>query len=506
MQTKKTDAQIFVERIQKDPKFMVVDVMGCNIYDKQAEVLDSIWNNQRTSVAGCNGPGKTFIIARAVISFLLAFRDSIVITTAPTWRQVENVVWREIRDAVAKSKTNLGIKPLQTKISLAEKWYALGISSDNPDNFRGFHAEHVLVLVDEAGGMPFNLLDAIEGTLTSANVRLCYIGNPTVNEGPFYDSFASPFFHKIKISAFDTPNFKANGIKNVEDLKKLKNEDFAGMKIPFPHLVTPLWAWTRLHSWGEDTSIFQSLVCANFPKESKDSLLSLSWLEAAINKEWDEEKWKNRNIIKSIGIDVARTGEDSSVLTAMENFKHLESDRHQGKRTTETVGLAIQMADRIGFHKKRDVFVIDDIGVGGGVTDQLIEDGWNVIPFNGAAKDFVEDEERFFNNRAQLFWDVRLGFRDGICSVLDEGKYIKHLLSIKTKTHSSGKIIVIPKEEIKKAIGESPDDADSYAMAYLGCKTQITEFNYKDTNDLDREKNYDDVVKTITGDIISEEF
>lgn len=463
----------FQKRIQSDPLFFVKDVLGCSLYDKQIEALNSIFRNARTTIAGCNGPGKTYLVARAALAFLFAFTDSIVITTAPTWRQVENVIWREISTAVSKSKFPLGIDPLKTKISLDDKWYAIGVSSDNPDNVRGFHAENVLVIVDEAAGIIPQILDAIEGTLTSENVRLVYVGNPTTNEGPFYDSFKSPFFYKIRISAFDTPNFKANGIKNIEDLKKLKQEDIERMTNPNPHLVTPYWAWTRLHSWGEDTALFQSLVCANFPKESKDSLISLLWLEQAIKREWTEEEKKEMPQIKSMGIDVARSGDDATVFTVMSGWEQVFSFAFIGKRLTETIGMAKKIFADCGFVKDEDVIVVDDIGLGGGVTDHLIECGYRTIGLNASAKDYVIDDDRIFNNRAQMYWSLKEAFRSQKIKIKDEGKYIRHLTATKVKFHSSGKIMIIPKEEIKKNIGESPDWADSLALAYMGIVENI---------------------------------
>ena len=492
-------------KIRKKPILFFDHILGANLYDKQEEILNSIFHNQRTSVAGCNGPGKTYLVARAVIAFLAAFPDSIVVTTAPTWRQVEHVIWREIRDAIFKSKIDLGLKPLKTRLSIGEKWYAIGVSSDNPDNIRGFHAPHVLVLVDEAAGVMPEILEAIEGMLTSQNVRLVYIGNPTVSHGPFYDSFKSNIYNRIKLSAFDTPNFKANNIHTVDDLRHLKKEDFDKMNIPYPQLVTPYWAWTRLNAWGEETSIFQSLVMANFPKESKDTLINLSWLDNAMNKKFSKDEWSKRNDMRSIGIDVARTGEDSTVFTIMNSFKHIGSDWHYGKDTMETVGKAISLFKEYGCIKKKDVFVVDDIGVGGGVTDRLLEQGYNVIPFNSSAKDFVEDEERFHNNRAQLGWHVKLHFRDGKVSLLDHGKYIKHLSSIKTKFHSNGKIIVIPKDDIKKEIGESPDWYDSYALALLGCYAEIGDCG-ADVDAVDDEADADGSTDTTFGNIQNEEF
>lgn len=457
----------FQESIQAEPTQFYDDVLGCSYWSAQQEITESVFRELRTTVKSCHGPGKTYIAARIALAFLYAHRKSLVITTAPTFKQVENQIWRELREAHAESKIDLGGKILKTKLELGEKWYAMGVSCKEPTNVQGYHAEHVLIIVDEAAGVAPIILDALEGGLTSANVHVLYIGNPTISWGPFYDSHKSSLWNKISISAFDTPNFRANRIRKVDDLKKFKDvKELLALKIVNPNLVTPLWAWDRLHHWGEDSPMFQAKVMAIFPTEGSDTLIKLADVEAALEKTWDEKEWMLRPRVNVIGIDVARFGEDTTVFTAMDNLKMLDLDWHNGKDTMRTVGKGIRMFKELGFKKEFDLFVIDDTGLGGGVSDRLNELGYHVLRVNfGEAAD---DAENYYLIKAEIYWSVRRVFLEKQIRILDKGKLVGQMPTMRYDMTSKGQIEIVNKKKMKKDGQKSPDFADSTALAIWG--------------------------------------
>lgn len=163
----KVTLEEFQAKIIEDPLYFFDGILECGHWSMQDEILLSVFRNQRTTVKSCHGIGKTYTAARIVLAFLFAFKDSVIVTTAPTFRQVENILWREIRQAKSRSKVPLGGNILKTKYEIDEKWYAIGISSDKDDNFQGFHAEHLLVVGDEAAGIPENTMQVIEALMTS---------------------------------------------------------------------------------------------------------------------------------------------------------------------------------------------------------------------------------------------------------------------------------------------------------------------------------------------------
>ena len=132
--------------------------------------------------------------AKAIASlwWLTAHRDGIVATTAPTWLQVEKVIWGEVKSAVLRSQWCGKLKfpvPMQTELRLGPQNYAIGLSTDDSSRFQGFHSGHVLIVLDEAPGVRAEVCEAVEGIRAGGQVRVLALGNPTVGGGPFYDAF-----------------------------------------------------------------------------------------------------------------------------------------------------------------------------------------------------------------------------------------------------------------------------------------------------------------------------
>ena len=133
----KDDALSFIKRCQKDPLFFSRHVLGGEQpWEKQRQIMLSVRDNPRTVVPSGFGVGKTWVAARTVLWFLFSHPNSLVITTAPTWRQVENILWAEIRRQHQQSSKPLGGEVLRTQIKIADDWFALGLSTDEPARFQ----------------------------------------------------------------------------------------------------------------------------------------------------------------------------------------------------------------------------------------------------------------------------------------------------------------------------------------------------------------------------------
>ena len=195
-----------------DPVWFAERFFGVRPWSKQREVLRLLRDHDLVAVRSCNGSGKTFTAALATLWWLVAHQDeATVITTAPSERQVKELLWREIRKLHGRNPEWLGGKLTSTRLELSERRFAYGFSTDTAGRFQGFHSENILVIVDEAAEMREHIFDAIFGSLTSENAKMLMIGNPSRLAGTFYDAF-----HKnrgrwktVHISAFDTPAFRS---------------------------------------------------------------------------------------------------------------------------------------------------------------------------------------------------------------------------------------------------------------------------------------------------------
>ena len=169
------------ERAPQDPVWWISRILGAILWPVQQTIINSVRDNPRTSARSCHGIGKSFLAGNTALWFLYTFPYSIILTTAPTWRQVEKLVWKEIRSSIRKSKIDLGGELAKKSPELQivqDEWVALGISTNQPDRFQGFHAKHVLVIVDEAAGVKEDIFEAIEGVLTSGHWQAPAIGQP----------------------------------------------------------------------------------------------------------------------------------------------------------------------------------------------------------------------------------------------------------------------------------------------------------------------------------------
>lgn len=427
---------------QKDPVAFSNNILGGNIWEGQAKILESLRDHRFTVVRSGHGVGKTHITARAVLWWLYSFYPSKVITTAPTWTQVENVLWKEIGSIYNGAKVPLGGRLKKTALDLeSEDWFSIGLSTDEAERFQGFHSPNLLVIFDEAPGVSPIIWEAAQGLMTGKHNHFLGIGNPISPSGPFFDAFQNPLYNKIRISCLDNPNCKEG-------------------KEVIPGLTTLQWVEDRKQEWGEHSPLYASRVLGEFPVEGANTLIPLSWCIDACNR---QPQYIDKN--KYMGVDVARYGDDSTIITLWQPPVK-RSWRLNQKDTMYVANFVVRL-----FNEERpNVVVVDDTGLGGGVTDRLIE---LHIPTVGVNFSEGSSNQMFRGIRDEIYWDVREQFRIGKV-VLERNKdlnLINQLSAIQYKiVDKSGKIQIESKGEMKKRGLKSPDDADSFALAVYGAQ------------------------------------
>ena len=448
----------FINSLQ-DPEYFTQKILNKKLWPIQTEILKSVRDNPRTAVRSCHGIGKTFTAAMCILWFLYTHEKSIVLSTAPTWRQVEKLIWKEIRSAYRDAVIPLGgsLAPKTPELHLIfNEWYAAGLSTNEPDRFQGFHEEHILCVVDEAAGVNIDIFEAVEGILTSSGARLLLIGNPTSIGTPFYDAFMKPGFKTFHISAFDTPNFTHSGITQ-EDISSGAWKDKV-KEIPYPKLITPQWVADRYISWGEESAPYQVRIMGNFPQQGEDTLIPLVWIELAM------ERWNDtpEGDFYKLGVDVAAYGMDKTVIAERRGSKVMPLNVYSQKNTRETAGLVINIARE---NKIRNISV-DEIGVGRGVVDSLEEEGFENVGVNVAEKS--RDSERFHNLRAELWWNFRekLDPEKEPIALPPDDELLSELAAVKYKIDARGAIQIESKDDMKKRLGHSPDRADAVVLAF----------------------------------------
>lgn len=252
-----------------DPVWFVKRVLGVKPWAKQEEILNALRDHDYVAVRSCNGSGKTFVGALALIWWLLVHDEAVVITTAPTERQVKEVFWREVRALRRKARHIVTGKMGVNRLEMSDKRFAFGFTTNIEEYYQGFHSENILAIVDEASSVRDGLFNAIFGCLTSSNSKMLMLGNPTKVRGTFYDAF-----HKdqenwkgIHISAYDTPAFE----KLDEDAVMSNSEEFlrvcgeaSEMNGGPVGMSTPGWARRLAMLRGVDSSAYRIRVLGEF--------------------------------------------------------------------------------------------------------------------------------------------------------------------------------------------------------------------------------------------------
>lgn len=459
------------QAIQTDPIYFVDEFTNDLPWHMQTGIIRSTFRNKVTSVRSCHGAGKSWIGAKTALAFLTAYTDSYAITTAPTFRQVENILWRQIRATYNKSKMPIGGRMYASpRLDLGDEWFAIGLSTKDPDALQGLHppSGHILVIVDEAAGIPEPIWVAIEAILASTGGRLLMIGNPTTLAGYFYDSHhRHKGVERFHISCFDTPNFTNNGIRNLADLQRV---DLTKLEILAPHLITPDWVLDKVAKWGVDSPMFQARCLGTFPSSEINTIIPLDVVEAAATEERREALSPGPHFL---GVDPARYGDDKTVIT--ERFGSIvEQQEISRKEGTD------QTAGRVKQYAPPPAGIFTDVdGVGGGVNDILRADRVaNVVDLNNNGKPLPDDSGlQFANLISQLWYHVAQRFKEGDIAIPGDGPEAQDLMnelsSRRFKITRRG-WEVERKEDFKKRIGHSPDQSDSLVYSFASDLMEAT--------------------------------
>ena len=432
-----------------DPVAFASEVLGLDLWPAQRDIARAVRTSPRVVCRSCHAAGKTFLAAVVVLWFLYTRRDAQILTTASTHRQVRYVLWRSIQKLAVSAPIPLGGELRETEIRLAESWYALGLSTNHPERFQGFHAPHILVVIDEPGAVPLPVFAAIEGVLASGDTRLLMIGNPTQSHGPFYDAFHAQAheYRTFRISAFDTPNLTHPNA----------NEDHPPAR---PYLISRAWVDQRRRMWGEDSDLYRSRVLAQFPRAASNQLFPLALLEAACTNAPAAPPARVQRT--ALGVDVARFGSDATAFSRIEDgVLRFQLELHD----IDTMAICGHVMSAL--HDCPDLLVaVDDTGVGGGVTDRLRELGVEPLACNFGAR---AGESRYYANRGtEIYARLADALRDGhltLPAALPTHDHLSaQLTQVRVDFTSDGRRRVRKRDPHDSA--PSPDLADSLALAW----------------------------------------
>lgn len=425
--------------LPNDPVAFFRTVLKTDPWEKQEQILTALAENRRVAVRSCHHSGKTFAAGGVVHWFLHSFNPSLVITTAPTLRQVKDLLWYEIGSHHQRAGLPGELGSVTLEVSPTQR--AFGFSTNEPERFQGWHEENILVVIDEASGVGEPIYQAVEGCLTGGNAKQLLIGNPNNPAGAFYEAFRSPLYATFHISAADIPERIFPGVQR--------------------------WIEERRSEWGEDSPAFQVRVLGNFPDQAEDALVRMSWVEAAQQRELPAEG------LLEVGVDVAEYGSDESVAYCRRGGAVVAWEAWRGYDPLQTAGRVMALAERLIHGLEVVVIKVDDIGIGAGTRACLKANApphWQVIGVNVGEK--ARDSEQYANLRTECFVGLAARFKHGEISLDPADTLLLDQLTQLRYTYTpKGQMRLTPKEEMRKTRGssaawQSPDRADALMLAF----------------------------------------
>lgn len=420
----------------------------------QNEIATKIATVNRVSARGPHGLGKTALMAMAVLWFALTRdgdkkQDWKVVTTASAWRQLIKYLWPEIHKWARRLKWEMIGRPpfhrdeLLTLTLKLKTGSAFAVASDDPGLIEGAHADQILYIFDESKSVAPATFDAAEGALGTDGAKAIAFSTPGEPSGRFYD---------IQSRKAGYQDWWVRHVK--------KDEVIAAGR------MVAKWAEDRRKQWGEKSSVYLNRVEGEFAAADEESVIPLALVEKAIERWYALENVEYWGDFVTVGVDVARTGEDVTAyaLRFANRIKEIRITNQED--TMQTAGKTKGIMTRYDGEA-----IIDTIGIGAGVFDRLREQGLPVVAFTASARTKFMDksgEYGFVNVRSAAWWNLREMLEDDSLELAlpDIDELIGDLTTPKWRVSSGARIAVESKEEIKKRIGRSTNHGDAVVQAF----------------------------------------
>jgi hypothetical protein len=394
----------------------------------------------RVAVASGHGIGKSALISWILKWFMGTRPHPQVVVTANTKNQLETKTWRELAKWNKKARDGHLFKWTATRFhhnDHHETWFSAAIpwTKEKSEAFAGTHEDHVLFLFDEASIIDDIIWEVAEGAMTTPGTLWVAFGNPTQNTGRFKECFGR-YRHRWITRQIDSRTAKMVNQAQVQQ-------------------------W--IEDYGEDSDFVRVRVKGQFPRASVAQFIPSDVVEEAQAKDYgrpNEHIWNWAPIV--IGVDVARFGDDKSIIYVRQGLQTHEIRRFL---KMDTMQLAAFVVEAIKKYDPRAVNV-DAVGIGAGVIDRLRQLGYGSIIFEVLGGDPARDPLVYYNKRAELWGDMLAWLRAGGSIPANDQELYDDLIGPEYQYDAKGRIQLEKKEDMKKRGLASPDTADALAYTF----------------------------------------
>lgn len=396
-------------------------------------VGDAVDGAIRLAVASGHGCGKSALVA-FIILWAMSTRPHLAgVVTANTSAQLQDKTWRELSVWHKRAINQHWFKWTATRFyqqDHPETWFVSAVpwSKERPEAFAGLHAEHVLIVYDEASAIDDVIWETTEGATTTPGAIWVAFGNPTRNTGRFRECFAR-FRHRWETRQIDSRTAKAANQAQIQQ-------------------------W--VDDYGEDSDFVRIRVRGIFPRAGSNQFISGELVEQAKARVPEVD----RGAPLVMGVDIARFGDDQSVI----RFRRGRDGKSLPPikwRDRDTHFSANKVAEAIKRFAPQAVF-IDGGGVGAGVIDNLVAWGYRVIEVNFGST--ASDDKAYFNKRAEMWGDARDWLKTG--AIDDDRELTDDLIGPEYGYDKDGRVQLEKKEDMKKRGLASPDNGDAFVLTF----------------------------------------
>ena len=445
-----TKAQLNIKRWRDHPAAFVREELHCEPDAWQAKVLEMFPHNQRIAMKACKGPGKTTLLSWLAWNFLATRPHPKIAATSITKDNLDDNLWPEmakwmnqskfLQQAFVWQKTRICSRQHpETWWMSARTWAKTADQTQQADTLAGLHAEYLLFILDEAGGIPDAVMAAAEAGLATigGEHKIVIAGNPTHLEGPLYRACTTErhLWQTVEITGDpDDPNRAPR--------------------------ISVQWAREQIDKYGRDNPWVLVNVFGQFPPSSINAILGIEEVTAAMKRHLTENiyNWAQ----KRLGIDVARFGDDRTVIFPRQGLASFQpvTMRH-ARDSAASVDIANRtMSEKLHFGSEMEFFD-DTVGWAHGAIDVMRAAGHSpiAVQFNGKAND-----PRYFNKRAEMWMEMARWIQNG--GALPNIPELVRELTAPTYTYNNGKFQLEDKGQIKLRLGFSPDYGDALALTF----------------------------------------
>jgi len=405
------------------------------------------------AIASGHGIGKSCLVAWVILWAITTEVDTKGVVTANTENQLRTKTWAELAKWYYSYKFKHWFTFTATAIYSSDKdhektWRMDMIpwSERNTEAFAGLHniGRRILVVFDEASAIPDNIYEVTEGALTDINTEILWLvfGNPTRNTGRFRECFGR-LKHRWTNKQIDSRSVPGTNKEQIQQ-------------------------W--IDDYGDDSDFVRVRIKGEFPRTGAKQFISSEIVEAAIDRNVDVPY----GTPKIMSVDVARFGDDQTIIARRHGRKLEDLIKYRGLNTME---VASEVAANIKKYKP-DVVYVDGVGVGGGVVDRLQQLGFNIIEVNAGSSPEHSNKDTHYNKRAEM-WDRMRQWLDN-ADIPDDRDLRDDLIGIEYGYDNKMRLQLEKKEDMKKRGLSSPDCADALSLSFYTALPPMIHINEQD--------------------------